>query len=225
HPEKSRRPIAAGRLKSRPAIIASALLMLAGLSMAWSIYFKLFLLVAGFILLHILYDVSLKHIVVVDVFVIAFSFIIRLFSGVVMSPIENKLSSWILFCTFLLALFLALCKRRAEMAMLQDVSKHHRRSLADYSVQFLDQMIAIIGGCAILSYSIYALSADTIAKRGTDKLVYTIPFVVYGIFRYLYLVNIRRGGTNPEKLLLRDIPLLTDIILYCIIVYLVLYFI
>ena len=109
------------------------------------------------------------------------------------------------------------------MAMLQDGSKHHRKSLEGYNIQFLDQLITIVGGCTILSYSLYALSQETVINHGTDKLIYTIPFVVYGIFRYLYLVHMKKGGTNPEKLLLRDIPLLTDIIIYCSIMYLLVY--
>jgi 4-hydroxybenzoate polyprenyltransferase len=223
HPDKKKRPIASGKLSVRSAFFASLVLILTGIIWAGCLSMDFFLLIMFFILLHILYDIFLKHIPIIDVMVIACAFILRLFGGVIARPIGISLSSWILLCTFLLALFLALCKRRAEVAVLSDDSGRHRKSIADYNIDFLNQLITITGSCAILSYSIYALSPDTIAKRGTDKLVYTIPFVVYGIFRYLYLVHIKSGGSNPENLLLKDMPLLIDIILYGLIVYLVIY--
>ena len=221
HPEKSKRPIPAGKISIPFAILVSLILIFGGLYASWVISIRLFAVTFIFITLHIAYDFFLKHISILDVFSIAFAFIIRLFAGVTLCSIP--VSSWILLCTFLLALFLALCKRRAEMAMLMDGSKRHRKSLEGYSVQFLDQLISIVGGCTIISYSLYSLSPETVANHGTDKLIYTIPFVVYGLFRYLYLVQMKQGGTNPEKLLLRDVPLLVSIILYLLVMYAVVY--
>lgn len=223
HPDKRRRPIPRGDLRPGIALLASLVLVVVGVTWAALLSSGLLTIVIAFLALHIIYDLYLKHISIIDVFAIALAFILRLLAGVSVSGIESLVSSWILLCTFLVALFLALCKRRAEMALLQDMSKHHRKSLEGYSVQFLDQLITIVAGCSILSYSLYTLSADTIAKHGSDKLLYTIPFVVYGIFRYLYLVNIKMGGANPEKLLLKDLPLMADILLYCVAVYLVVY--
>ena len=223
HPDKCRRPIARGSLSIKIASAVSLMMVLVGLVWAAALSYKLLLISIGFLLLHVFYDLYLKHISIIDVFAIALAFILRLLAGVSISGVEFLISSWILLCTFLLALFLALCKRRAEMALLLEKSKHHRKSLEDYSLEFLDQLITIVAGCSILSYALYALSVETIAKHGTDKLLYTIPFVVYGIFRYLYLVNMKMGGANPEKLLLKDLPLLADILLYCVAVYAVVY--
>ncbi len=223
HPDKSKRPIASGSLSSRLALIVAFALIAIGIIGAMFISSRLLVLLVLFLTLHFSYDIFLKHISIVDVMVIALAFIIRLLSGVVMAPIDNSVSLWILLCTFLLALFLALCKRRAEVALLLEASSRHRKSLRGYSAQFLDQLITIAGGATILSYSLYALSPETILKHGTDKLIFTIPFVIYGIFRYLYLVSIKKGGSNPEKLLIKDTPLLVSILLYCVTAYLVLY--
>lgn len=223
HPDKCKRPIARGDLSMAAAICSSLILGGAGLLWAWALSYKLFAMVLTFLALHIAYDIVLKHISIVDVFAIALAFILRLLAGVSLSDITSPISSWILLCTFLLALFLALCKRRAEMALLMDRSKQHRKSLEGYSIEFLDQLITIVAGCSVLSYALYALSAETIAKHGTDKLIYTIPFVVYGMFRYLYLVHMKRGGSNPEKILLTDVPFLVNILSYCAVVYLLVY--
>jgi 4-hydroxybenzoate polyprenyltransferase len=223
HPDKSKRPIATGSLSINYAIITAGLLTLVGLLSAYKMSHELFLIAIVFLFLHVIYDLFLKHIAIIDVFAIAFAFILRLIAGVSVDGMTNLISSWILLCTFLLALFLAFCKRRAEIVLLLDNSRHHRRSLGGYSKEFLDQMITVVAGCAILSYSLYALSNETIVKHGTDKLKYTIPFVVYGMFRYLYLVNMKKGGANPEKILLKDVPFLLCVISYCLFVYLIIY--
>lgn len=224
HPDKSKRPIARGDLSIVSAALSSFILAAIGLVWAAKISYNLLSVVLVFLILHIAYDIFLKHISIIDVFVIAISFVIRLIAGVSESGITPLISSWILLCTFLLALFLAFCKRRAEMVLLLDNSHRHRKSLGDYSVDFLDQLITIVAACSIISYSLYALSSETVAKHGTDKLIYTIPFVAYGIFRYLNLVHLKRGGSNPEKILLKDIPFLVTIILYCLSVYFLIYF-
>ncbi len=223
HPDKRRRPIPRGDLRLGIASLASLALACAGIAWAALLSSGLLTIVIAFLALHIIYDLYLKHISIIDVFAIALAFILRLLAGVSMGGIGSMISSWILLCTFLLALFLALCKRRSERALLQDMSKHHRKSLEGYSVEFLDQLITIVAGCSIISYSLYALSAETIAKHGTDKLKFTIPFVVYGIFRYLYLVNLKKGGSNPERILLKDIPFLINIVGYVVAVYLFVY--
>lgn len=223
HPDKCRRPVAQGALGIPAALATSALLAAAGLVWAAALSWKLFILTASFLLLHAVYDVFLKHVTIIDVFAIALAFIIRLLAGVSLNEVGPLISSWILLCTFLLALFLALCKRRAEISLLQDKSKHHRKSLEGYSISFLDQLITIVAGCSILSYALYALSAETVAKHGTDKLKYTIPFVVYGIFRYLYLVHMKKGGSNPERILIRDVPFLLNMLAYFGTLYLLIY--
>lgn len=223
HPDKSRRPIARGTLTIKTALSLSALFMVASLIWAYSISPRLLAVLTAFLVLHLAYDLLLKHIPIIDVFAIALSFIIRLLAGVSFADIGFGISSWILLCTFLLALFLALNKRRAEMVLLLDKSKDHRRSLEGYTVDFLDQLITVAAACSILSYSIYALSAESVAKHGTDKLIYTIPFVVFGIFRYLSLVHLKKGGSNPEKILLKDVPFLANILCYVTVVYFLIY--
>lgn len=223
HPEKSKRPIAAGKLSVRDGMIASIALIFAGLLWSWTLSPALFSLVAFFLALHLLYDIFLKHVAIIDIFTIALAFIIRLWGGVVVNPGANVPSSWILLCTFLLALFLALCKRHAEITILTENSRHHRKSLAEYDLPFLRQLIGVVSSCTILSYALYALSQETIAKHQTAALIYTVPFVMYGIFRYLYLVNMKEGGSNPEKILIRDVPFLVNFILYCAAVFIIIY--
>jgi len=223
HPDKRNRPVARGDLGVGVAMAASCVLAAAGLIWAFALSPLLFWVVAVFLALHIAYDFFLKHAHIIDVFVIALSFIIRLYAGVILSPIRNEMSSWILLCTLLLSLFLALCKRRAEIALLMERSTDHRRSLGGYSIEFLNQLITIVGGCAIISYALYTLSPETIQRHHSDMLKYTIPFVMYGIFRYLYLVHMRKGGANPEKVILTDIPFIANMIAYCISVFFIVY--
>jgi len=223
HPDKSKRPIAGGGLDIATASAVALGLILAGMIWAYCISISLFALIAVFLILHLLYDFFLKHISLIDVFVISSAFILRLLGGVITSNIGCNISGWILLCTFLLSIFLALCKRRAEIVILSEASIRHRKSLEGYSVPFLDQLITVAAACTILSYSLYVLSAETIAKHRTTKLIFTIPFVIYGVFRYLYLVHMKEGGSNPERLLLKDAPLFIDIILYGMMVYAIIY--
>jgi len=151
-------------------------------------------------------------VVILDVLAITSGFVLRVLAGAVVIQVE--ISSWILICTFLLALFLALCKRRHELMLLENGAGNHRRVLNDYSTPLLDQMISMTTASTLIAYTLYTLSDRTVAKFGTEHLIYTVPFVVYGIFRYLYLVHIKKAGGSPETLLLTDIPLMSGIILW-----------
>jgi hypothetical protein len=128
--------------------------------------------------------------------------------------IEVSLSSWLLICTILLALFLAMGKRRHELVLLDDEAKDHRPILKEYNPYFLDQMIAVVTASTVIAYCLYTISAETVAKFGTRDLLYTVPFVLYGIFRYLYLIHQRHEGGTPETLIIKDKPLLIDIFLW-----------
>ena len=222
HPTKRLRPIAAGTLS--PVAAAVAAFVLAGGSLGLSLWLgrRFGGVMLAYLVLQLLYSLWLKHLVLLDVFAIAAGFVLRVVAGAVV--IAVPISNWLYLCTLLLALFLACAKRRGELlAFSEGDPSHHRRSLAHYSVGLLDQMIGILAACTILAYSLYTLSAETQAKFGTDALKYTIPFVIFGQFRYLYLVHQRSQGESPEKVLMTDLPLLVDIGLFLLVVVLVLY--
>jgi 4-hydroxybenzoate polyprenyltransferase len=153
-----------------------------------------------------------KHAVILDVVSVAIGFVLRAVAGAVVIGVQ--FSHWLMVCTFFLALFLIVCKRRHELVLLGEESSRHRRSLVGYSPAMLDQMVAVVTSSAVITYALYAVSADTVAKFGGDQLIYTLPFVVFGIFRYLYLVYRKEEGGSPEGLLLNDKPLLLNILLY-----------
>jgi len=222
HPTKRNRPIAAGTLSPVVAGVASLVLAAGSVGLAFLLAPRFGIAALAYLVLQILYSLWLKHLVLLDVFAIAAGFVLRVVAGALV--IAVPISNWLYLCTLLLALFLACAKRRAELLAFGDGDPaHHRRSLAHYSVNLLDQMIGILAACTILAYSLYTLSPETQAKFGTDALKYTIPFVIFGLFRYLYLVHQRHQGESPEKVLLTDAPLLIDIGLFLGVVVAVLY--
>jgi len=155
--------------------------------------------------------------------VIGVGFVLRAIAGAAALPKTVPISPWLLLCAFLLALFLALCKRRHEKILLEDAGGEHRASLEDYDVRVLDQLIAVVSSATVVCYAIYTLSAATVEKFGTIKLGFTIPFVMFGIFRYLDLVYRHFKGDRPEKILLTDIPIILNVFLYAVSVFLILY--
>jgi 4-hydroxybenzoate polyprenyltransferase len=219
HPTKRLRPIAAGRVPIRTARWLGVVLLGLGLAGSWLLSASLLLVVAAYVTLQLIYIFALKRVALLDILVIAAGFVLRAIGGAVV--IHVTISPWLLLCAFLLALFLALCKRRHEKAVLSDITGQHRPSLDKYDERLLDQLIAIISAATIVSYAIYTLSADTIHKFGTAKLGFTIPFVMFGIFRYLDLVYRHEKGGRPEKILISDIPILVNLVLYALVVVLV----
>lgn len=221
HPVKSLRPIASGQLPRRTAMISAFLLL--GLSLSWSftISVPFTIAVAGFLLLQILYTYWLKEIVILDLFAIAGGFVIRAVAGGL--AISVQISNWLIVCTILLSLFLAISKRRSERLLLEETAQDHRITLAFYGPAFLDQMISMVTSATIISYALYTMSAETVNKFHTTGLKYTIPFVLYGLFRYLYLIYQENKGGEPERLIFSDTPLLINLILYAATVILVLY--
>jgi 4-hydroxybenzoate polyprenyltransferase len=209
HPVKCSRPIASGALPVGVAAAVSALLFLVGLAGALLLSWKLLAVMGAYIVLTVAYSVKLKHVVVLDVLMVALGFVLRAFAGTVV--INVTLSVWLFICTILLALFLILTKRRAELAVLSGNAAVQRSVLTDYSLQLLDQMISVVTASTVVSYAIYTASPSEFHTR---NLVLTVPFVIYGIFRYLYLVYQRSRGTDPEKLLYQDLPLLINTLLY-----------
>ena len=206
HPLKQSRPIASGELASTTALLAAGVLAAAGLAAAALIAPAFALVAAAYGALLVLYSVALKNIVIIDVLVIAGGFVLRAIGGAV--AVRVPFSAWLLVCTTLLALFLGLSKRRHELMLLGDAAVDHRRILHEYSPYLLDQMIAVVTASTLIAYTFYAISAETAARLGTPRLGLTIPFVLYGIFRYLYLVHQKHGGGSPAAMLLTDRPLL-----------------
>jgi 4-hydroxybenzoate polyprenyltransferase len=203
HPEKRHRPIASGALAIPVAKLAAALSFAAGLALAWFAAGgrTTALIVLAYGLLNVLYSLRLKRIVLVDAFCIASGFLLRLAAGGFAA--EAEVSRWAFLCTLFLALFLALNKRRAELALLGDGSAATRPSLQQYTVPFLDQMVSVLAACTIVAYTMYTVDPDTAAKfGGGNALFWSVPFVAFGIGRYMVLVQSGRGGENPARILL-----------------------
>jgi 4-hydroxybenzoate polyprenyltransferase len=222
HPVKSRRPIASGRLHPSAAITTFVVISILSLAGAYFLNFAFFISVVIYLILQIGYSVRLKHMVILDVFIIAFGFFIRVIAGGLV--IEVEISPWLLICTLMLALFLALSKRRHELLLLDQEADAHRPILKEYNPYLLDQMIGVVTASTLISYTLYTIAEDTIAKFGTKNLIYTVPFVLYGIFRYLYLVHQKSEGGTPESLIIRDKPLLLDVFLWVVSAVIILYF-
>jgi 4-hydroxybenzoate polyprenyltransferase len=222
HPIKSKRPLAAGRLKKSQAITAFVVLSFVSLLLAAMVNRDFFWVCLVYFVLQIAYSFALKHVVILDVFIVASGFFLRVIAGAV--AIQVQISPWLLICTTLLALFLALSKRRHEILLLDEEAMNHRPILKEYSPYLLDQMISVATASTVIAYCLYTISGETIEKFGTNKLILTIPFVLYGIFRYLYLIHQKAEGGTPETLILKDRPLLFDIFLWIISAALIIYF-
>jgi len=221
HPKKSLRPFASGRIHRSQAVGLALILGVISLFSAFELNRNFFLACLVYVILQIAYSLKLKHVVILDVFLIASGFVIRVVAGGLV--VDVPLSSWLLICTILLALFLAMGKRRHEILLLEENAPSHRPILREYSAYFLDQMISVVTASTVIAYCLYTISEDTVRKFGTGNLVYTTPFVLYGIFRYLYLVHQKGKGGSPEELIIKDQPLCLSIVLWIAAVVLILY--
>ncbi|MBN1434085.1 decaprenyl-phosphate phosphoribosyltransferase [Candidatus Fermentibacterales bacterium] len=224
HPEKRARAIASGALPAGTAAVAAALMSLTVLALS-ALLARRFLIAAGaYLASHIAYSMGLRRVVILDVLLIAMGFVLRAMAGVAVlqdAGYEMFISPWLLICTFFLAIFLAFSKRRSEVVLLGEGASRHRESLREYSPQLLDEMISIATAASVLGYSIYTVSERTVSMV-SGNLYITIPFVAFGVFRYLYLVHEKGQGGSPEKLLLKDFPLFLNILLWLASVLLVL---
>ena len=221
HPLKKMRPIASGALSPGTALIWAAALIVVGLAAAFALRPMFGVVAASYVTLVIWYSRALKHVVIVDVMSIAIGFVLRAVAGGVV--IGVPISDWLLVCTILGALFLGLAKRRHELTLLAEGATGHRRILEEYDPYLLDQMIAVVAAATLVAYIIYCASPETAEKFGTQWLVLTTPFPIYGIFRYLYLVHRKHGGGSPSDLLLRDRPLLGCVALWGLAIVLIIY--
>jgi len=212
HPIKSKRPLPAGKLSVPVARTASIFLILVGVVSSFVLKRDFGIAVTSYVVLNILYSLKLKEVVILDVMTIAAGFVLRVVAGALLIGVPT--SEWLIICTILLSLFLGFSKRRHEITILEEQANTHREVLKQYSPYFLDQMISIVTASTVMSYTLYTISDETVKKFNTNLLIYTVPFVLYGIFRYLYLIHRKEEGGNPTKIALTDIPLLLNIILW-----------
>jgi 4-hydroxybenzoate polyprenyltransferase len=221
HPVKRRRPIASGALSPAVAAAAAGALSAGALLGASLLEPRLGLVIGGYLLVTLAYSRALKHVVILDVMTIAAGFVLRVAAGGIAAGVA--LSTWLLLCTSLLALFLGFGKRRHELVLLEGNAASHRRILAEYSPYFLDQMIAVVTTSTLLCYTLYTMDPLVHQKLGTTRLPWTVPFVLYGIFRYLYLVHRRSEGGDPAQIVFSDPPLLATVLLWAATVFSILY--
>jgi 4-hydroxybenzoate polyprenyltransferase len=209
HPEKKSRPIASGEITVEFAAAISAILMLFSLAGSFFINTGFFLIITAYIAMNLLYTFKFKYVVILDLFIVAAGYVLRAAAGALI--INVAISPWLLICTSLLALFVVLAKRRYEMTMLDDAVKH-RKILEEYSVPLIDEMTSVVTASTVIAYSLYTFTSETAVQH--HYLMLTIPFVLYGIFRYLYLIHKKNLGGSPELIFLKDIPTITNIILW-----------
>jgi 4-hydroxybenzoate polyprenyltransferase len=220
HPKKMHRPIASGDLPVRSAQISIIILLITSISSGFLLDISFGLLLLGYILLNLLYSTYLKHIPIIDVMVLASNFLLRVGGGVLLITVQ-RFSPWMYVCVTLLALFVGLGKRRAEMVLLADHANSHRKVLDGYTIPYVDHLLTIVSSTTIVAYSLYTFSAENLPSN--HLMMLTIPFVIYGVFRYLYLVHVEGAGGAPEDLLLSDRSLFSTVLLWGLSVILILY--
>jgi 4-hydroxybenzoate polyprenyltransferase len=221
HPSKRLRPIASGALSPRAAALLALVLGLASLGLSALLGLPFVLCAGLYLALNVLYSFRLKEIVILDVLSVSLGFVLRAVAGGV--AIGVLVSDWLLVCTLLLAMFLALAKRRHELVSLTTSATGHRKILAEYSPYLLDQMISVVTASCLTAYAFYTMAPDTVQKYRTERLAWTIPFVLYGIFRYLYLVHQKEKGGSPTDILATDRPLLLCVFLWALALLLIVY--
>jgi 4-hydroxybenzoate polyprenyltransferase len=222
HPIKRLRPVASGQIGTRIATLAAIVLAVICLGCAIALGPGFGLCSAVYLVLNLAYSFRLKEVVILDVLALSAGFVVRAVAGGVVIGVP-QISSWILICTLLLALFLTLSKRRHELVSLSEAAAEHRPSLAEYSPYLLDQMIAVVTASCLMAYALWTTAPETREKFQTDRLVWTLPFVLYGIFRYLYLVHQKEQGGSPTDVLSTDRPLLINVALWALAVVAIVY--
>lgn len=221
HPLKRNRPLASGELSAKWAAITIVVFALAGFGLGSTLGRKVTLVLGMYFTVNIAYSAYFKHVVIIDALMVSFGFVLRVVGGA--EVIEAPVSFWIVLCTVLATLFITFGKRRNELEVIENASDH-RLSLAEYDTYFLDQMIAVVTAGTIISYALWTRAPETVSKFGTHRLDLTIPFVFYGIFRYLYLVHRKRLGGDPTRIFLTDTPMIINIILWAAAVSTILHF-
>ncbi len=221
HPIKRGRPLASGDLNINLARLTFAVMLAGSAIGAFALGLEFGLIVAIYVSSCVAYSLGLKHVVILDAIIIAGGFVLRAVAGAALIGVSA--SEWLVLCTSMVALLIAFGKRRHELALLDDAAPTHRRSLGDYSISFLDNIMAICAGAAIITYSLYTRADETVARIGSHWMLITIPFVIYGVFRYLFLIHVRGAGGDPVQILFRDRPTLLNLILWAAAVIAVIY--
>jgi len=221
HPAKRNRPLASGQLAPGVAVVAALVLIIASLSASYLLDQSFAIVVAAYLLLMILYSFWLKNIVLVDVLTVAAGFVLRVAAGVVVVQAE-RFSPWLYLCMVLGALFIAISKRRHELVLLNENANAHRSIFDEYNVALLDDMIRMVTASTAMAYSLYTFSAPNLPEN--HAMMLTIPFVLYGLFRYMYLIHVKGKGGAPEDLILQDRPFLLTVVLWGVAVIVILYF-
>lgn len=221
HPEKKKRPIASGAIEGSIALAITLIILPLALVASYMLKPSFAFIVLFYLLFNIVYSKYLKHLVILDVMSISIGFVLRAIAGAIV--IDVAFSSWLLLCTFMLSLFWGFSKRRGELDLLEGNAGKHRKILNEYSTSFLDLMMSIVATMTLMSYVMYTISASTIQNLGTDKMIYTVPIVVYAIFRSLYIIYIKNMGHNPTKAILTDRSVLASGFLWLAVVFLVMY--
>ncbi len=220
HPQKRKRPLASGQLSQKSAIIAALLLITITFPTAFYLNVNFGLIITGYFLLMLAYSFWLKRIPIIDVMIIAAGFVLRVAAGVVVI-VTTKFSPWLFVATTFLALFIALGKRRAEIDLLESAADSHRQVLKGYSLELLDQLLTIVMASTLMTYCLYTFSSPI--TPGNHVMMLTIPFVMYGLFRYLYLIRMEHIGGAPEEIVLTDLPMQITVGLWGLTVVIILY--
>lgn len=221
HPAKKYRPIAAGKIKPRQALLFAVILLVFSFVASCFVSINLTLILILYSILNFLYSNYLKYIVILDILVVAVGYVLRAVAGGV--AINVAISPWLLVCTFFLALFLVIGKRRAELVRWGENSVDYRPILLEYNASILDQMISVVTAATIIGYALYTLDVQTVQKFGTYNFIYTVPFVVYGVFRYFYLIYKKDLGGTPEMILIQDRHILINILFWVLTVFFLIY--
>ena len=220
HPTKRNRPIAAGQLSVPLALALAIALAVIALAAGFALATSFGWIITIYFVLNLLYSLWLKHKPIIDVMIIAAGFVLRVAAGVALIEVA-RFSPWLYVCTTLLALIIGFGKRRAEIILLSDGANAHRKVLDGYTLEFLDQLIVVVSASTIMAYSLYTFSASNLPPN--NRMMLTIPFVIYGVFRYLYLIHVEDAGGAPEELILKDRPLLATLILWGMLAVAILY--
>jgi 4-hydroxybenzoate polyprenyltransferase len=209
HPKKKLRPLAAGTISVKAALVLLLVLWLTGAGLGFAVSRGVLFILCLYVAINLAYTLGLKHVVLLDVFIIAGGFMLRILAGT--SGIGIAPSQWLLLCGLMVALFLGFAKRRAELYALSDETRNHRRVLDNYQPVLLDKMIVVTATCVIMTYSLYTMSPVTIQTHHTDALIYTVPFVMYAIFRYIYALHYKQTGTDPAQEIFHDPHILVSV--------------
>jgi len=220
HPQKRKRPLASGQLSQKTAIIAALILIIITFPIAFSLNVNFGLIITGYFLLMLAYSFWLKDIPIIDVMIIAAGFVLRVAAGVVVI-VTTEFSPWLFVATTFLALFIALGKRRAEIDLLEGAADSHRQVLKGYSLELLDQLLTIVMASTLMTYCLYTFSSPI--TPGNHVMMLTIPFVIYGLFRYLYLIRMEHIGGAPEEIVLTDLPMQIAVGLWGLTIVIILY--